>query len=541
MNKLWETMEGKDSHANGNSSAKFQDEMEKGRSCDPFEMSLVPSTRNLDGPFMMPLLPIPNASQSNSKASVVLIGTTARGELYQLLDLWTLVLTNLPIVFKLLCLGKKGSCCSRDVTRKQDVQKALCGADCVFHLAPYGMSGKEMLQFGCVDDANINGTCHVLEACVEHGVKRLVYVSTYNVVFGGKEIINGNETLPYFPLDDYVDPYSRSKCIAEQLVLKSNGRPLKKKNGNLYTCAIRPAAIYGPGEERHLPRIINLLKLGLLPFKIGEERVKSDWVYIDNLVLALILASMGLLDDIPQREGRPIAAGQPYFLSDGSPVNSFEFLRPLLQSLEYDLPKRSLAVSHALVLGRIFQLVYTILYPWLNRWWLSQPLMLPTEVHEVGVTHYFSFLKAKEELGYVPMVSPQEGMATTISYFQERKMRSLDGPTIYTWMFSVIGMTLLFIAAYWPTFGPVSLLRDFCLFFFRSMWVMRMVFILATAAHIGEAMYARHLAKKVDPLNARGWFWQTLALGVLSLRFLLKRARKNHAVCLGVNKMGLMS
>ncbi|THG10379.1 hypothetical protein TEA_015594 [Camellia sinensis var. sinensis] len=353
----------------------------------------------------------------------------------------------------------------------------------------------------------------------------------------------------------------------------------RKKNGNLYTCAIRPAAIYGPGEERHLPRIINLSKLGLLPFKIGEERVKSDWVYIDNLVLALILASMGLLDDIPQREGRPIAAGQPYFISDGSPVNSFEFLRPLLQSLEYDLPKRSLAVSHALVLGRIFQLVYTILYPWLNRWWLPQPLMLPTEVHEfpkilqfslglvaidpVGVTHYFSFLKAKEELGYVPMVSPQEGMAATISYFQERKMRSLDGPTIYTWMFSVIGMTLLFIAAYWPAFGPVSLLRDFCLFFFRSMWVMRMVFILATAAHIGEAMYAWHLAKKVDPLNASGWFW------LLSLRFLLKRARKyvkrvdlpllicpdpaqlfdlkprasklrNHAVCLGVNKMGLM-
>ncbi|KAF5955836.1 hypothetical protein HYC85_008692 [Camellia sinensis] len=418
-----------------------------------------------------------------------------------------------------------------DVTRKQDVQKALHGADCVFHLASYGMSGKEMLQFGRVDDVNINGTCHVLEACVEHGVMRLVYVSTYNVVFGGKEIINGNETLPYFPLDDYVDPYSRSKCIAEQLVLKSNGRPLKKKNGNLYTCAIRPAAIYGPGEERHLPRIINLSKLGLLPFKIGEERVKSDWVYIDNLVLALILASMGLLDDIPQREGRPIAAGQPYFISDGNDLQGLQST-VLNSSAHYSrawsmtCQSGSLAVSHALVLGRIFQLVYTILYPWLNRWWLPQPLRLPTEVHEVGVTHYFSFLKAKEELGYVPMVSPPEGMAATISYFQERKIRSLDGPTIYTWMFSVIGMTLLFIAAYWPAFGLVSLLRDFCLFFFRSMWVMRMVFILATAAHIGEAMYAWHLAKKVDPLNARGWFWQTLALGVLSLRFLLKRARK---------------
>ncbi|GJU70996.1 retrovirus-related pol polyprotein from transposon TNT 1-94 [Tanacetum coccineum] len=38
----------------------------------------------------------------------------------------------------------------------------------------------------------------------------------------------------------------------------------------LYTCALRPAAMYRPGEERHLPRIINLAKLGLLPFKIGS-------------------------------------------------------------------------------------------------------------------------------------------------------------------------------------------------------------------------------------------------------------------------------
>ncbi|KAF5747257.1 hypothetical protein HS088_TW06G01438 [Tripterygium wilfordii] len=67
------------------------------------------------------------------------------------------------------------------------------------------MSGKEMPQFGRADEVNINGTCHVLEACVQYEVRRLVYVSTYNVVFGGKEILNGNESLPYFPIDDHVD------------------------------------------------------------------------------------------------------------------------------------------------------------------------------------------------------------------------------------------------------------------------------------------------------------------------------------------------
>jgi hypothetical protein len=109
-------------------------------------------------------------------------------------------------------------------------------------------------------------------------------------------------------------------CCCCEVSLKVVGFSAMYRNKDrncLYTCAVRPAAIYGPGEERHLPRIVSLAKKGLLPFKIGEASVKTDWVYVDNLVLALILASMGLLDDIPGKEKHPIAAGQPYFVSDG--------------------------------------------------------------------------------------------------------------------------------------------------------------------------------------------------------------------------------
>ncbi|CAN6813918.1 unnamed protein product, partial [Brassica oleracea] len=419
-------------------------------------------------------------------------------------------------------------CIQGDVTRKQDVGKALDGADCVLHLASYGMSGKEMLQFGRCDEVNINGTCNVLEAVFKHEITRLVYVSTYNVVFGGKEIINGNESLPYYPLDDHVDAYGRSKSIAEQLVLKSNGRPFKNGGKKLYTCAVRPAAIYGPGEDRHLPRIVNLAKMGLLLFKTGEPSVKTDWIYVENLVLAIILASMGLLDDIPGREGEPVAAGQPYFVSDGSPVNTFEFLRPFLRSLDYDLPKFTISVPVAVTLGNIFQGVYTVLYPWLSKSWLPQPLILPAEVYKVGVTHYFSYLKAKEELGYVPFKSSKEGMAATISYWQERKQRSLDGPTIFTWLAVILGMSALFAAGWLPEVGPVPFLRALSLFFFRTMTMVRAVFVISVALHVGEGIYAWSLAKRVDPDNAMGWFWQTSALGFFSMRFLLKRAKDHH-------------
>ena len=41
--------------------------------------------------------------------------------------------------------------------------------------------------------------------------------------------------------------------------------------------------------------------------------------YVDNLVQALLLASMGLIDDIPGRKGAP-ASGQAYFISDGNVI-----------------------------------------------------------------------------------------------------------------------------------------------------------------------------------------------------------------------------
>ena len=71
----------------------------------------------------------------------------------------------------------------------------------------------------------------------------------------------------------------------------------------------------------------------------------------------------------------------------------------------------------------------------------------------------------------------------------------MDGPTIYAWLSSVIGMTLLFAAAYGPDCGPVSLIKGFSLLFFRSVGCFQ------------EAVFG------------------TLALGMFSLWFLLKRSR----------------
>ncbi len=41
----------------------------------------------------------------------------------------------------------------------------------------------------------------IIVACIAVNIHCLVYTSTYNVVFGGQEIIYGDESLPYFPLE----------------------------------------------------------------------------------------------------------------------------------------------------------------------------------------------------------------------------------------------------------------------------------------------------------------------------------------------------
>lgn len=120
----------------------------------------------------------------------------------------------------------------------------------VFHIASYGMSGLEMLNVPLIYAVNVAGTEHLLAACRERGVRRLVYTSSYNAVFCGDALHGPAEAdVAYAPDERHADHYSRTKGRAERLVLAANAPALA-------TCALRAAGIYGDGEERHFPRIV---------------------------------------------------------------------------------------------------------------------------------------------------------------------------------------------------------------------------------------------------------------------------------------------
>ncbi|KAM5296991.1 short-chain dehydrogenase/reductase family 42E member 1 isoform 1-T3 [Glossophaga mutica] len=279
-----------------------------------------------------------------------------------------------------------------DIRHLSDIERAFQDVDvtCVFHIASYGMSGREQLNQNLIEEVNVGGTDNILQACRKRGVPRLVYTSTFNVIFGGQVIRNGDESLPYLPLHLHPDHYSRTKSIAEKKVLEANGTALES-NGVLRTCALRPAGIYGPGEQRHLPRIVSYIERGLFKFVYGDPKSLVEFVHVDNLVQAHILAAEALKADKSY-----IASGQPYFISDGRPVNNFEFFRPLVEGLGYPFPSVRLPLTIIYYFAFLTEMTHFILGQLYN----FQPFLTRTEVYKTGVTHYFSLEKAKKELGY---------------------------------------------------------------------------------------------------------------------------------------------
>uniref|UniRef100_A0A803VMR4 Short chain dehydrogenase/reductase family 42E, member 1 n=1 Tax=Ficedula albicollis TaxID=59894 RepID=A0A803VMR4_FICAL len=288
-----------------------------------------------------------------------------------------------------------------DICCLSEVEEALRDVICVFHIASYGMSGREQLNRKLIEDVNVKGTENIIQACKSRGVSSLVYTSTYNVIFGGQVIENGDESLPYLPLHLHPDHYSRTKSLAEMKVLEANGAELGNGRGVLRTCALRPAGIYGPGEQRHLPRIVSYIERGLFKFVYGDPLSLVEFVHVDNLVQAHVLASQAL-----RASKQHVAAGQAYFISDGRPVNNFEFFRPLVE-------------------GRVYNF---------------QPLLTRTEVYKTGVTHYFSMEKARKELGYEPQ---QYSLDEVVEWF--RSQGCGPKPRNYTMMHLVRDGALLLV------------------------------------------------------------------------------------------------
>lgn len=289
---------------------------------------------------------------------------------------------------------------SADLRDKSQVLRACDGAEVVFHMAaPDSSINNHQLQYS----VNVQGTKNVIDACVELKVKRLIYTSSPSVVFDGvHEILNGDESLPY--PSKHNDSYSATKAEGEALVIKSNGL-----NG-LLTCCIRPSSIFGPGDKLLVPSLVAAARAGKSKFIIGDGNNVYDFTYVENVAHAHICADRALASEKTVAER---AAGQAYFITNMEQIKFWEFMSFILESLGYERPKFKISASVVMPVAHMVELIYKILAPY----GMKVPQLTPSRIRLLSRSRTFDSIKAKERLGYMPIVPLQEGLRRTIESY----------------------------------------------------------------------------------------------------------------------------
>jgi 3beta-hydroxy-delta5-steroid dehydrogenase/steroid delta-isomerase len=288
-----------------------------------------------------------------------------------------------------------------DICDPDTVAAAVAGIDTVFHTAAI----IELMGGASVTDEyrqrsftiNVGGTENLLHAAQAAGVKRFVYTASNSVVISGRNIANGDETLPY--TDRFNDLYTETKVAAERFVLSENGV------GDTLTCSVRPSGIWGRGDQTMFRKVFESVIAGQAKVLIGRKKARLDNSYVHNLVHGFILAAEHLVPG-------GTAPGQAYFINDGDPVNLFEFARPVIEACGKHWPR--LRVS-----GRLVRATMTIWQRLHFRFGLPQPPLEPLAVERLYLDNYFSIAKARRDLGYEPLYSTEEAMADCLDYYTD--------------------------------------------------------------------------------------------------------------------------
>ena len=126
---------------------------------------------------------------------------------------------------------------------------------------------------------NVDGTTQWLDWAGRHGVRRFVFVSTIKAVASGDG--PHAETAPLDP----DTPYGRSKAAAERAVRDWAGR-----DGSRAAVILRPAPVYGPGNEANLAAFVRQIIAGK-PCLIGRGETRKSVVSRTNLAAAIAFAA----------------------------------------------------------------------------------------------------------------------------------------------------------------------------------------------------------------------------------------------------------
>ena len=171
-----------------------------------------------------------------------------------------------------------------DVREVDVLDTAMEGIDYVFHLAA-------MWLLHCKDyprtafDVNIAGTFNVLDACVKHKVKKLIYSSSASV-YGDAVEVPMTEEHPF----NNKNFYGATKISGEAMCTAYNDRY------DLDIIGLRYMNVYGPGQDQHavysgvVPIMLNKIEAGEAPTINGDGSQAYDFIYVEDIARCNIAA-----------------------------------------------------------------------------------------------------------------------------------------------------------------------------------------------------------------------------------------------------------
>lgn len=275
-----------------------------------------------------------------------------------------------------------------DLRERATVVQACQGMDAVYHVGALSSPWGRRADFLAT---NVGGTEAVLEGCRKHGVERCIYVSSPSVVFNGKDQHLLTDAAPY--PRHFVSIYSHTKKIGEDLVNAA------AQETGLCTVILRPKAIFGPGDQTLLPRLIDAARLGRLP-QIGNGENLVDLTYVENVVHALLLA----LD-------AQAATGKTYTITNDEHIPLWGIIQTVLKRLGLPTTLRKVPLAAALTAASVMELGAA-----LNG---REPLLTRYSVLILARTQTYDISAARRELDYRPVISIAEGLERTLETLKE--------------------------------------------------------------------------------------------------------------------------
>jgi dTDP-glucose 4,6-dehydratase len=268
----------------------------------------------------------------------------------------------------------KGAICDAKL-----VDELVKDVDIIVHFAAESHVDRSILDSAAFVRTNVIGTHTLLEAARKAGNLRFHHVST-DEVFGslGPQEAPFNESTPYDPKS----PYSASKAASDHLVrayFHTYGLPVTISN-----CSNN----YGPYHfpEKLIPLIItNLMEGKKIPI-YGDGLQVRDWLYVEDHCRAI---------DTIIHQGK---IGETYCIGGNSEKTNVEIVLKIIEILKVKAASRGSEAS--------------------LREWIEH--VADRKGHDRR--YAIDFSKIRNELGWQPQVSFEEGITKTIAWFQQNEV-----------------------------------------------------------------------------------------------------------------------